>query len=231
VLLLQGNGGLEPSAPATIVSTAITQPSATTDSHPPSVVVPDLTGISQSQAEEELQRMGRWLSDRMDTVASRSIAAGDVVRTLPQAGAQVEYGSEVTLMLSRGTECLPGVNPPAEFNRSVVCGGELSWPTTNTTFATSRCPAPWTLTCCCPASTGILPGAAVTAQNAPEGAVLPATPARRPCRARHLPRPRPNRGGQTRRSDSTGGSQPARNARDRNQGLRRQTPSRRTHHP
>lgn len=65
------------------------------------VTVPDVSGQPEADARSALRDADLEPGDRTDQ-ASEDVAEGDVIRTNPQAGAQVEQGSTVDLVVSSG---------------------------------------------------------------------------------------------------------------------------------
>lgn len=67
------------------------------------VTVRDLSGMSLEEAERQLQEMGLEVGERTEEF-SDTVEAGMVISTDPPAGDEVEKGSSVTLVVSKGPE-------------------------------------------------------------------------------------------------------------------------------
>jgi len=65
------------------------------------VIVPDLRGASQRQAEISLQRLELLLGSKIEGAHSE-IPRGVVIRTEPEAGKHVRIGSKINLVISSG---------------------------------------------------------------------------------------------------------------------------------
>jgi serine/threonine-protein kinase len=65
------------------------------------VLIPDLRGASQRQAEISLQRLGLLLGERIEGAHSE-IPSGVVIRTEPESQKKVRIGSKVNLVISSG---------------------------------------------------------------------------------------------------------------------------------
>ena len=66
------------------------------------VKVPDVTGMSQSEAVKELQDAGFKVADDMEEMASDDVEEGKIVKSKPVAGTKKTKGTEVTLYVSSG---------------------------------------------------------------------------------------------------------------------------------
>ena len=77
---------------------------------PPLEEVPNLEGVPENRAREQLTALGFTIGARL-TETSADIAEGDVIRTEPAAGESVPVGEEVSLVVSEGvpTFSLPSV--------------------------------------------------------------------------------------------------------------------------
>lgn len=65
-------------------------------------VVPDVAGLSISEAIDKLQDEGFVVSDKQEEISSAEIPEGDVVKTNPNAGSKRKNGTEITLYISIG---------------------------------------------------------------------------------------------------------------------------------
>lgn len=75
--------------------------------------VPSVTGTSRSQAESTLKSTGFKLGD-VDTEYSNSVAKGSVISQSPNAGAMLEPGDEVDIVVSNGPEPTTPSQTPTE---------------------------------------------------------------------------------------------------------------------
>lgn len=66
------------------------------------VVVPDVTLMTQEEAEEELTKLGFVVKPETNEQESEEVAAGLVIKTNPKNGKTVKKGSEITLTISTG---------------------------------------------------------------------------------------------------------------------------------
>ncbi len=66
------------------------------------VIIPDVSGMSTSQAISKLQDAGFKVADKVLEVTSKEVEIGDVVKTNPLAGSKRKTGFEVTLYTSLG---------------------------------------------------------------------------------------------------------------------------------
>ncbi|CAB4875629.1 unannotated protein [freshwater metagenome] len=69
---------------------------------PGMVTIPDVTGLSSSQARRRLENAG--LRVRVRERASQDIPKGEAIETSPQVGQQIERGSTISLVISSGPE-------------------------------------------------------------------------------------------------------------------------------
>ena len=69
----------------------------------PEVAVPDLTGLSQTDAQTALDGAGLLLGSPVTTEASTTVPSGSVIRQDPVADTKVPKGSSVTIVVSSGT--------------------------------------------------------------------------------------------------------------------------------
>jgi len=69
------------------------------------VTVRDLSGMSLEEAERQLQEMGLEVGEKTQEF-SETVAAGAVISTEPPAGEEVEKGSSVALVVSKGPEAV-----------------------------------------------------------------------------------------------------------------------------
>jgi eukaryotic-like serine/threonine-protein kinase len=72
----------------------------------PNVVMPDLAGLSQAEAEAAVTAAG-LIVERVTTVYSNDVPAGKVADQTPSAGTTVPQGTPVTLTLSAGPQTSP----------------------------------------------------------------------------------------------------------------------------
>lgn len=82
-----------PAAPAST-------PIPTTATTPRVLVVPDVTGFTEEQAEVALTEVGLEIASELES--SQSVEAGNVTRTDPAAGSSVEEGTRVVIFISSG---------------------------------------------------------------------------------------------------------------------------------
>ena len=68
------------------------------------VKVPDVSNLTLSEAEQELEDAGLVIASEIKDVASEEIEEGNIVRTDPRAGSTVKEGTSVTLYRSTGVE-------------------------------------------------------------------------------------------------------------------------------
>ena len=87
-------------APGTTVPSGTTV-TLTVSSGAATVQVPDVTGLSEAQAANELGQAGLTVGSVLNQ-ASSTVAQGDVVSTNPAAGTAVPKGSSVTIFVSSG---------------------------------------------------------------------------------------------------------------------------------
>ena len=71
-------------------------------SGPESKSVPDVTGMSESEATSTLQSAGFTVST--STQASDSVAKGNVISQSPKSGSKAQTGSKVTIVISSGSD-------------------------------------------------------------------------------------------------------------------------------
>src|SRR6266508_4853518 len=64
------------------------------------VAVPDLTGLTREQAQQELEDVDLVLADRVRKIRTDEESPGRVLQQRPEADRQVEEGTEVTIWLS-----------------------------------------------------------------------------------------------------------------------------------
>ena len=68
--------------------------------------MPDVRELPEADAVAALEAAGLVVAD-IETRAHDDIAAGDALRTEPEAGTEVDPGSEVTLFVSAGPAPVP----------------------------------------------------------------------------------------------------------------------------
>ena len=68
------------------------------------VKVPDVSNLTLSEAEDELEDAGLVIASEIKDVVSEDIEEGKIVRTDPRAGSTVKEGTSVTLYRSTGVE-------------------------------------------------------------------------------------------------------------------------------
>jgi eukaryotic-like serine/threonine-protein kinase len=98
----------------------------TVSTGPGEAPVPEVTGLQQDEAEDQLREAG--FEPRVERVFSDDVRSGRVVETAPPAGTTLERGSQVTLRVSRGPEqvAVPDVTGESEDNaRSALEGAGL----------------------------------------------------------------------------------------------------------
>lgn len=66
------------------------------------IEIPDVVGLTESEAVQKLQSVGLNVSDTIETTASSEVEEGKVVKTNPTIGSKRTKGTEVTLYLSEG---------------------------------------------------------------------------------------------------------------------------------
>ena len=69
----------------------------------PDIIIPDVTGMSVSKAEETLRTAGFEVAMQVESVSDESIEKGLVVKTSPAIGLKRKKGSTITLYESLGT--------------------------------------------------------------------------------------------------------------------------------
>ncbi len=74
---------------------------------PKKVIIPNVSGQSEGQAQSTLQGLGLNVTTKTDPAST--MAQGKVVKTNPPAGTQVKQGSTVTLFVSGGGTQVPSV--------------------------------------------------------------------------------------------------------------------------
>ena len=67
------------------------------------VAVPDVSGLSITEAVQVLQEAGFEISDEQKEASSDTVPEGDVVKTAPIAGTKKSKGSTITLYISKGS--------------------------------------------------------------------------------------------------------------------------------
>ena len=67
------------------------------------VAVPDVSGLSITEAVQLLQEAGFEISDEQKEASSDTVPEGDVVKTAPIAGTKKSKGSTITLYISKGS--------------------------------------------------------------------------------------------------------------------------------
>jgi beta-lactam-binding protein with PASTA domain/tRNA A-37 threonylcarbamoyl transferase component Bud32 len=77
---------------------------------PAQVAVPDVTSMSQSQAESAIRGAG-LLVGTVTPSTSSSVPAGDVISQAPNPGAKVDKGSSVSIVVSSGLPPSPSPSP------------------------------------------------------------------------------------------------------------------------
>ncbi len=76
-------------------------------SGPKMVKVPDVKGLSQTSAENELRNKGFQVTEQQDSNSSKP--AGTVVKQSPDPGKSVKVGTLVTIFVSQGGTAVPDV--------------------------------------------------------------------------------------------------------------------------
>jgi beta-lactam-binding protein with PASTA domain len=77
---------------------------------PAQVAVPDVTGMSQSQAESAIRGAGLAVGT-VTPSTSPSVPSGDVISQAPSPGAKVDKGSSVSIVVSSGPPPSPSPSP------------------------------------------------------------------------------------------------------------------------
>ncbi len=72
----------------------------------PEIVIPDVKGLTELQAEKKLEKKGFKVADKSKSVASSRYKKGKVVKTSPNIGRKIKKGSEITLYISTGIETI-----------------------------------------------------------------------------------------------------------------------------
>ena len=70
----------------------------------PEVTIPDVSKLTQTEAEEKLEKLGLEVSANVKEEASDEIEKGNVIGTNPKIGRTVKEGTEVTLIISTGVK-------------------------------------------------------------------------------------------------------------------------------
>lgn len=70
----------------------------------PDIKIPDVSGMSVSQAEDVLKEKGFEIATKIEEEASEKIAKGKIVKTDPESGRIVKKGTTITLYRSIGEE-------------------------------------------------------------------------------------------------------------------------------
>ena len=70
------------------------------------VVIPKVSGISESAARSRLEDAGLTVVDKTEEVPSDEVKEGNVVKTSPEEGLEVKKGREVVLYLSSGQQTI-----------------------------------------------------------------------------------------------------------------------------
>ena len=65
------------------------------------IKVPDVAGLSESDAIEKLQDKGFEIKTTIEETSTK-VEEGDVIRTKPSASTKLKKGSEITLYVSKG---------------------------------------------------------------------------------------------------------------------------------
>lgn len=68
----------------------------------PDVTIPDVTNLSETDAEEKLERLGFVVSESTIKESSVDVEEGKVIGTTPTIGRTVKEGTEITLIISTG---------------------------------------------------------------------------------------------------------------------------------
>ena len=71
----------------------------------PSVTIPEPGGASVADAKALLQRAGLSVAEQRET--NETVAVGKLIRTAPPAGTQLQWGAQVTLVVSSGPKVTP----------------------------------------------------------------------------------------------------------------------------
>ena len=70
----------------------------------PDVTIPDVSGLTVKEATKKLEKMKLTVSPKVEEEPSDKIEKGSVIKTNPKIGKNVKEGTEVTLIVSKGTE-------------------------------------------------------------------------------------------------------------------------------
>ena len=68
------------------------------------IVVPDVSGMTVSDAISKLQEEGFTVKDEQLEIADENVVAGNVVKTMPASGTKRSKGTSITLYISTGDE-------------------------------------------------------------------------------------------------------------------------------
>ena len=68
----------------------------------PEVTIPDVSNLTQEEAEEKLEKLGLEVSANVKEETSDEIEEGNVIETNPKIGRTVKEGTEITLIISTG---------------------------------------------------------------------------------------------------------------------------------
>jgi len=77
---------------------------------PSTVIVPDVTGLGQAEAERQLGTQGLSFTYGQEQYDD-NVPAGSVISQNPNGGTEVAPDTQVTLVLSRGPQPQPSVTP------------------------------------------------------------------------------------------------------------------------
>ena len=69
-----------------------------------SIEIPDVSGMSVNKAETKLEKAGFEVATKIKKVASEKVKEGKVIETNPSAGRTVKKGTEITLIVSKGSK-------------------------------------------------------------------------------------------------------------------------------
>jgi beta-lactam-binding protein with PASTA domain len=99
--------------PGTVVDYVVSagpEPTPTPEPTPAPLAVPDLRGIAEEDAVNQLLDLGLQPGERSERF-HESVAAGSIIRTDPEAGAEVTPGTAVAYVVSLGVEPTPSPEP------------------------------------------------------------------------------------------------------------------------
>ncbi len=104
---------VEPGSPVDYVVSLGIEPTPTPEPTPAPVVIPDLRGFTPDDAVNAILDLGLQPGQRTDKFNGQ-VTDGLVIRTVPDAGTEVQPGSPVDYVVSRGAKPSPTPEPTLE---------------------------------------------------------------------------------------------------------------------